>query len=218
MATQQELEQLAAQLREPNGAAGIDVAKMMNENNIGMTHHSINRLGLREGDRVLELGHGNGGHIDYLMSHVGALQYTGLEMSELMMEEARRINQKWIENGQAAFFLYDGAQPPFGDNSFDRVFTVNTIYFWKEPAALLSEIHRVTADGGWFNITFAQEAFMQTLPFVQFGFELYDTQKVEQLIAKTSWKIKDTASETETVKTKTGELVEREFTTLTLIK
>ncbi|MCH5689622.1 hypothetical protein LWM68_38585 [Niabella sp. W65] len=59
---------------------------------------------------------------------------------------------------------------------------------------------------------------MQTLPFVQFGFELYDTQKVENLIAKTSWKIKDTASETETVRTKTGALVEREFTTVTLTK
>lgn len=218
MATQQELEQLAAQLRQPSGPAGIDVANMMNENNIGMTHHSINRLGLRERDRVLELGHGNGRHIDYLMSQTGALQYTGLEMSELMMQEARRINQKWIENGQAAFFLYDGDQTCFNDNSFDKVFTVNTIYFWKEPAALLSEIHRITIDGGCFNITFAQKAFMQTLPFVQFGFELYDAQKVEQLIAKTAWKIKDTASETETVKTKTGELVEREFTTITLIK
>ncbi|MCH5689623.1 class I SAM-dependent methyltransferase [Niabella sp. W65] len=111
MATQQELEQLAGQLRQPSGPAGIDVANMMNENNIGMTHHSINRLGLREGDRVLELGHGNGGHIDYLMSQAGTLQYTGLEMSELMMEEARRINQKWIGNGQAAFYLYNGAQP-----------------------------------------------------------------------------------------------------------
>lgn len=218
MATQQELEQLAAQLRQPNGATGIDVANMMNENNRGMTHHSICRLGLEDGHRILELGHGNGGHIGYLMNQAEALKYTGLEMSELMMAEARRINQKWIENGQAAFYLYDGAQSPFGNNSFDRIFTVNTIYFWKDPAALLFEVYRVTAEEGRFNITFAQKAFMQTLPFVQFGFELYDTPKVEKLIAKTSWKIKDAASETETVRTKTGEMVEREFTTLTLIK
>lgn len=218
MATQQELQQLAGQLRRPNGAAGIDVANMMNENNMGMTRHSINRLGLSEGDRVLELGHGNGGHIDYLMNQAGRLHYTGLEMSELMTEEARRLNQKWVENGQAAFFLYDGDKTPFSDNSFEKMFTVNTIYFWKEPTELLSEIHRITADGAWFNITFAQKAFMQTLPFVQFGFELYDTQKVEKLVASTPWKIGSTESETETVKTKIGELVEREFTTITLIK
>jgi len=59
---------------------------------------------------------------------------------------------------------------------------------------------------------------MQTLPFVQFGFELYDTKKVEELIAETAWKIANTASETETITTKTGELVDREFTTVTLIK
>ncbi|MCH5715331.1 hypothetical protein [Niabella hibiscisoli] len=67
MATQQELEQLAGQLRQPNGAAGIDVANMMNENNIGMTHHSIDKLELGNGQRVLELGHGNGGHVGYLL-------------------------------------------------------------------------------------------------------------------------------------------------------
>jgi SAM-dependent methyltransferase len=218
MATQQELEQLAAQLRQPGGAGGIDVANMMNENNIGMTYHSINTLGLHEGQRVLELGHGNGGHIGYLLNQADRLQYTGLEMSELMMEEARKINQQWVENKQAAFFLYDGNQTSFNDNSFDKVFTVNTIYFWKNPVALLNEINRITAEGGWFNITFAQKAFMQTLPFVKFGFELYDTKKVEEVVAKTAWKIANTGSETETVKTKTGELVEREFTTITLAK
>ncbi|WP_114789789.1 class I SAM-dependent methyltransferase [Niabella yanshanensis] len=218
MATQQELEQLAAQLRQPNGAAGIDVANMMNENNIGMTYHSINRLGLHENQKVLELGHGNGGHIGYLLNQAERLQYTGLEMSELMMKEARRINQQLVENRQAAFFLYDGDKTSFNDNSFDKVFTVNTIYFWKNPVALLNEINRITVDGGWFNITFAQKAFMQTLPFVQFGFELYDTKKAEQLVAKTAWKIAGTVSETETVKTKTGDLVEREFTTITLVK
>ncbi len=218
MASQQELEQLAAQLRQPVGAAGIDVANMMNENNIGMTRHSIRGLALGDGQNVLELGHGNGRHIDHLLSQADQLRYTGLEMSELMMSEARRINKKCIENGQATFYLYDGAQTPFDDSSFDKIFTVNTIYFWKEPAALLSEIYRITANGGWFNITFAQKAFMQTLPFVQFGFELYDTQKVEKLVSRTSWKIRCCESQTETVKTKTGELVDREFTTVTLMK
>ncbi|MGN7784631.1 class I SAM-dependent methyltransferase [Niabella sp. 22666] len=218
MATLQQLEQLAAQLRQPKGAGGIDVANMMNENNIGMTYHSINRLELHEGQKVLELGHGNGGHINYLLNQADRLQYTGLEMSELMMEEARKINRQWVENRQAAFFLYDGDQTSFNDNSFDKVFTVNTIYFWKNPVALLNEINRITAEGGWFNITFAQKAFMQTLPFVKFGFELYDTKKVAELVTKTAWKIANTGSETETVKTKTGELVEREFTTITLAK
>ncbi len=218
MATQQELEQLAGQLRQPNGAAGIDVANMMNENNIGMTHHSIEMLELRDDQQVLELGHGNGGHIGHLLKQAARLKYSGLEMSQLMTEEARLLNQKWIEKGQAAFFLYDGTTTPFSDNSFDRVFTVNTIYFWKDPVSLLSEIYRITTAGGWFNITFAQKSFMQILPFTKYGFELYDTQKVEKLVAATSWKILRTESETETVKSKTGEKVQREFTTITLQK
>ncbi|MCH5715330.1 class I SAM-dependent methyltransferase [Niabella hibiscisoli] len=139
-------------------------------------------------------------------------------MSELMMDAARHTNQKWIDNGEASFYLYDGARTPFSDGSFDKVFTVNTIYFWSDPVSLLSEIYRITTAGGWFNITFAQKAFMQTLPFTQFGFELYDTTKVETLVAATSWKILATAYETETIKSKAGEIVQREFTTITLAK
>jgi hypothetical protein len=56
------------------------------------------------------------------------------------------------------------------------------------------------------------------LPFTQFDFELYTTPKAEKLMEKTSFKIIDKETLTEKVKTKTGELVDRDFTTLVLEK
>ena len=101
---------------------------------------------------------------------------------------------------------------------FDKVFTVNTIYFWQEPEKLLSEIYRVLQPKGILCITFAEESFMKQLPFTQFEFELYSTEKVEKLIEKTSFKIINKETLTEKVKSKTGELVDRDFTTLVLEK
>ncbi len=57
------------------------------------------------------------------------IHFTGLETSTLMYEEACRINHQLTGNNQIDFKLYDGMNIPFPDNSFNKVFTVNTLYF-----------------------------------------------------------------------------------------
>jgi hypothetical protein len=69
-----------------------------------------------------------------------------------------------------------------------------------------------------FCITFAEESFMKTLPFTQYEFKLYSTKKVEQLFQKTLFKMVYKETLTEKVKTRTGELVDRDFTTIVLEK
>jgi SAM-dependent methyltransferase len=218
MTSKVELEELAAQLRQPHGAEGIAVANMMNESNIGMTRHSIDRLNILERDHILELGHGNCSHLPYLLKQQHNLTYSGLEVSELMSSEAQRMNKAFMSTNQVLFHLYDGINIPFQTNSFDKIFTVNTIYFWINPELLLTELYRVMKQNGILNITFAQKSFMQNLPFTQFGFELYDNEKITRLIDKTPFEVVDSDTQTEAVKTKTGELIERDFTTISLGK
>ncbi|MCY1542099.1 malonyl-acyl carrier protein O-methyltransferase BioC [compost metagenome] len=213
-----ELEELAAQLRQPSGAKGIEVAVMMNETNIRMTHHSIDQLGMLDRDNILELGHGNGGHLSYLFEQNAGVTYYGLEISALMHEEAKQVNQSFINRKQAAFYMYDGLHIPFAGDHFDKVFTVNTLYFWTEPELLLAELYRVIKPGGILNITFAQKDFMEQLPFTSFGFTLYDHEKIKQLIGSSPFRYISSATQTEKIKSKTGDLVDREFLTVTLGK
>ena len=65
--TENELKILAQQLSNPEGEVGKDVAKMMNETNISMTKETIKSLLLMDNEKVLELGHGNAGHLSYLL-------------------------------------------------------------------------------------------------------------------------------------------------------
>ncbi len=139
-------------------------------------------------------------------------------MSELMFQEARQINRNFVSQKQAFFSLYDGNTIPFEDELFDKIFTVNTIYFWQKPEELLSEIYRVLKPNGNFCLTFAEEDFMKKLTFTQFEFELYSTEKAQELIKKSDFKIVHTETQTEKVKSKTGELVDRAFTTIVLEK
>ena len=215
---QEELQAIASQLKHPTGEKGIEMGNMMNETNINMTHHSIRNLQIQSGDKILELGHGNAGHVEFLFEQAQNLKYYGLEMSELMYQEARQINRNFVSQKQAFFSLYDGNKIPFEDALFSKVFTVNTIYFWENPEQLLLEIYRVLQSKGILCITFAEESFMKQLPFTQFEFDLYSTEKAEKLIEKTPFKIIGKETLTEKVKSKTGELVDRDFTTLVLEK
>lgn len=214
----EELQSIASQLKKPEGQKGIEMANMMHETNINMTLSSIQNLHISHGDIILELGHGNAAHLEYLMEQSSNLKYYGLEMSELMYQEARQINRNYVSQKQAFFLLYDGNQIPFPDAHFNKIFTVNTLYFWQEPVKFLSEIYRVLDNKGIFSLTFAQESFMKKLPFTAFEFELYNTEKVKKLISQTPFKVIKTENQTEKVKSKTGELVDREFTTIVLEK
>jgi len=215
---QEELQAIASQLKNPSGEKGIEMGNMMNETNINMTRHSIQNLNISKENRILELGHGNAGHLKFLFEQAEKLKYYGLEMSELMFQEARQINRNFVSQKQAFFSVYDGNIIPFEDDFADKIFTVNTIYFWKEPEKMLLEIYRILKPNGNFCLTFAEEDFMKQLPFTKFGFELYSTEKAVKLIEKSLFKIIKKETLTEKVKTRTGELVDRDFTTLVLEK
>ena len=214
----EELQAIASQLKHPTGEKGIEMANMMHETNINMTRHSVQNLNIEAGESILELGHGNAGHVEFVFEQAQNLKYYGLEMSELMFQEARQINRNLVSQKQAFFSLYDGNIIPFPENHFNKIFTVNTIYFWQNPEEFLLEIYRLLKPNGVFCITFAEESFMKQLPFTKFEFELYSTEKVENLIQKTAFKIINKETLTEKVKTRTGELVDRDFTTIVLEK
>ncbi|OXB09037.1 SAM-dependent methyltransferase [Flavobacterium plurextorum] len=215
---QEELQAIASQLKLPIGEKGIEMGNMMNETNINMTRHSIQNLNISNENKILELGHGNAGHVEFLFEQAENLKYYGLEMSELMFQEARQTNRNFVSQKQAFFSLYDGNKIPFENDFFDKIFTVNTIYFWQKPEELLVEIYRVLKPNGNFCLTFAEEDFMKKLPFTQFEFELYSTEKAQELIKKSPFKIVYSETQTEKVKSKTGELVDRAFTTIVLEK
>jgi tRNA G46 methylase TrmB len=111
--TQDELKRIEQQLSNPEGEFGVEIAKNMNESNIKMTINSIKSLNLLESDILLEIGHGNCGHLKKIYNATNDIQYFGLEISETMKYEAERINQNLIQNNRINFSLYDGIKIPF---------------------------------------------------------------------------------------------------------
>ena len=72
---------------------------------------------------------------------------------------------------------------PFQTHRFDTVFTVNTIYFWQDPAAVLSEIERVLKPGGTLLIGFRTPDTAQQARWKSYGFVYRSQDDVRALCA-----------------------------------
>ncbi len=207
--TEEEIKEIAKQLSCPSGENGIKMGDNMNENNISMTISAINAFDFSDHDTILELGHGNCGHLEMILNKANQIEYTGLDISDLMQEEAQQLNQKHVHNQTASFHLYDGETIPFENEKFDKVMTVNTLYFWQDPKKLISEIYRVLKPKGTFTLVFADKESMQKMPFTKFGFQLYTLNNYKDLLYTTEFKIETIHKFEEKVETKTGQIMER---------
>ncbi|WP_316845328.1 class I SAM-dependent methyltransferase [Pedobacter psychrodurus] len=213
--TEEDLKNIAKQLSCPEGEHGVKTGEMMHASNIGMTSAAIDALNLQDNDTVLEIGHGNGGHIAQLLSKAKNLRYFGADISETIIAEAEKINADLLNKGQVHFQLTNGIHLPFADEQFDKAFTVNTIYFWENPLKYLKEIRNILKPAGIFTVCFADKSFMQNLPFTPYGFTLYEVEKVIELLQEAGFTIKDFVKKLEQVQSKTGEQIERPYYVVT---
>jgi phosphatidylethanolamine/phosphatidyl-N-methylethanolamine N-methyltransferase len=105
---------------------------------------AIERMGIRPGDRVLEVGVGTG---------INAALYprdcsvTGVDLSSPMLEKAReRVARKGVRN--VRLLQMDAANLKFGDDSFDIVYAPYVISVVPDPVAVTREMCRVCRPGG----------------------------------------------------------------------
>lgn len=213
------LNSVAKQFRCPEGNEGIVIDELLNENHDKMIRQSIQSLELEEKNRVLELGHGSCKHLPYLMEQASNIKYFGMEISELMKDEAVKINSKYIKKNDALFQLYDGYKIPYVHNIFDRILAVNTIYFSENPVQFLNEMFRVLKPGGVFVLTFANSTFIDKLSSVDSDvFILYDEYKIKKLIGETRFESFDIKERFERKKTMQGEWIDKSYSVVTLRK
>lgn len=82
----------------------------------------------------------------------------------------------------------------------------------------MNELHRTLTKDGILAIGSATKAFMETLPFVKYGFQLYAKSDIENLISNSLFSDYSIETHREEVTSKTGEKVEREFFVTSLRK
>ena len=162
---------MAKQLHRPSGSVGHKVGEMMNKANEFLYDFTSSKMELADNQTILEIGFGNGKFFDKLFSKANNLKITGLDFSETMLKEAQKNNSKSIADERLILQLGSSNNLPFADNSFDKVFCINVLYFWDEPQKHLQEISRVLKPGGKFYATIRTKESMELMPFTKYGLQ-----------------------------------------------
>lgn len=212
---EEQLKAIASQLSCPTGEGGLKTAENMALHNDNMIGTTVACLQLQTGDSVLEIGPGSGTHVNRLFDNAENISYSAVDISELMVSEAMKNNTALVKNGQAGFFLSDGKTLDFENNTFDRIFTVNTLYFWNDPVGYASEIFKVLKPGGTFCLCFAPKEFMAKLPFTGYVFKLYSPEDAQVVLTSAGFDIVNVGKYDEEVKSFAWETIKRDFIVIT---
>ena len=105
----------------------------------------LQALGLRQGDRVLEVGVGTGLSLPLYPRDV---KITGIDVSSDMLEKARRrVEKRGLQNVEALLEM-DAEKTSFADASFDKIVAMYVMPVVARPARVLEELHRVCKPDG----------------------------------------------------------------------
>ena len=175
---------IAVQFGNPHGFGGQISTFIMNCLNMRQ-YHAVERLLLIEpGNKILDIGFGNGYLIRYLNRNYPSTQLYGIDISEDMLRTALQKSHEAISNGNMHLTIADVVSLPFEDERFERIYTVNTHYFWSDIDKGLQEIRRVMKPDALFLIVGHYKKYLDRLPIAKYNFKKYEIEEIEVLLQK----------------------------------
>ncbi len=131
---------LSLQARKPSGIIGrYLMTKIFNNGNADLNAFVKEILNLQRENRVLEIGFGPGKLINQMAEITTEGVVEGIDFSEAMLNQASKINKHYILNDKVRLHKGECRSLPFDNESFDKLCSTNTLYFWKEPEKYFSK-------------------------------------------------------------------------------
>ena len=165
---------MKTQFAKPEGKAGEFFTLAMNVFNFKLYNAVYNFVPKQPNARILDVGYGNGDMLKRLDEKLDATFY-GIDISEDMKVLATKANARAVATEKMFLSTGDVEDMPYDDGFFDCVYTINTIYFWKDADKAMDEMVRTLKDGGRFICAFYSKAYFERSEKYQFEGETYYT-------------------------------------------
>ena len=139
---------MSEQLRtEFNEWARAGKGESMEQGHRPVGEQAIALMRVSAGARVLDVGCGSGWATRLLADYAPNGRVTGIDISDEMVRVARESSGSYPN---VDFELASAEQLPFADHEFSHAFSMESLYYYRNLAKALSEIHRVMQPAGLF--------------------------------------------------------------------
>ena len=179
---------LLKQLARPSGFVSSFAAWFLNRGNAIQNSIAIEALPLKETSRVLDIGFGGGVSFAQLLRRCSKGYVAGAEVSNEMVQRAKKIWAKEIATGQLDIQEAGVDNLPWQNEAFDFVMTVNTMYFWPDLLSGLSEIKRLLTPGGIFVSSCVSKKMLTNIGFPDMGYRTEEPEYYAELFKRTGFK------------------------------
>jgi len=162
----------------PRGITGRLFTKLMNIMNQKQYRAVLNNINLEPNDVLLDIGFGNGYLIHKLLKRNIPIKICGIDISNDMVSNVSKKYKRFIDDGCLNVDLENIANTSFENETYNKIYTVNTMYFWNELEKCFSEIKRILKPNGIFlNAVYTRE-FLDRIIYTKYGFNKYSIDDV----------------------------------------
>jgi ubiquinone/menaquinone biosynthesis C-methylase UbiE len=139
-----------AQFHRPTGVMGHVAGWIMGRrsSNVARNRWAVQLLDVKPTDRVIELGCGPGVALAAIASRAIRGLVVGIDHSQVMIGQARRLNRAAIEAGRVILIHAPVESLSLSDGPFNAALAVNTVGMWPDPTARLRELAALLRPGG----------------------------------------------------------------------
>ncbi len=127
--------------------------------------------------QVLDLGCGTGQLLGRLAAKFPDLQGIGLDLSPVMLKQARQNNQY---HPRLIYCRGNAQSLPFADHQFDAVFNTISFLHYPNPQEVFAEVSRVLHPQGQFYLVDSILGPVNSIPFSPGGIRFYNPQQREK--------------------------------------
>ncbi len=147
---EKEIIQAQEKLREEfNRWAEAGRGEEMREEHLHIAEKMLSQMTFAPNDKILDVGCGAGWLCGLLVDRVPQGQVVGMDVADAMVRRARKAYADRIN----LMFITAGVDDiPWDDNFFNKAVSVESAYYWPDPAQGLREILRVLQPEGTLSI------------------------------------------------------------------
>jgi ubiquinone/menaquinone biosynthesis C-methylase UbiE len=173
------------QARKPSGLFGrLVMSRVFELGNVVLNDFMKELLSLDENDHVLEIGSGTGKLINEMAKLVEDGFIEGIDLSNTMVAIAQKKNRKHISKGKVNIRQGDFEKMAYRNNSFDKICSANTIYFWSDPDNFIKKIYRILKPGGKLVLAFEDKNQLEKRPLSTNVFHFYSQDEIANLLQR----------------------------------